>query len=222
MKRTLTAAVAGVALAGLIGVGVAAAADGTGPAGRLAEVLSGLVSKGTITQEQADAVDRAVTDSWEQERAERDANRAERTAEIDTLLQETLGKDSEAVREEIRAGKTLREIAGNSAEELAAAMVTLVEKRLDQAVTDGRITQAQADETLSRANERAKAWVAGEETSRMGRGMGLGLLFGPGLDGRMGRGHGGGFGHGPRDDANSDGGTGTTDSATTSSTSWRV
>ncbi len=202
MKRSLTAALAGVALAGLIGVGVAAAADGTGPAGRLAEALSNLVSKGTITQQQADAVADALTDSWEQERAAREADRAERTAEIDALLQKTLGMDSAAVREKIRAGTTLHEIAGESADELAAGMLDLVGKRLDAAVKEGRITQAQAEETLGRAKDRADAWVAGDDTTPMGRGMGLGLLFGPGMGPDDDFGPGGGMGHrggrGPR------------------------
>ncbi|HYN57573.1 MAG TPA: hypothetical protein VES03_10270 [Motilibacterales bacterium] len=194
MKRSLTAALAGVALAGLVGAGVAAAADGTGPAGRLADALSALVGNGTITQDQADEVSKALTDSWEQERADRDADRAERTAEIDALLQETLGMDSDAVRAKIAEGETLLEIAGDSAQELAFGMVDLVGQRLDRAVKEGRITQAQAEETLSRAKSRADAWAAGEETGMgrgMGRGMDLGLLFGPGM------GPEGGFGQGP-------------------------
>jgi polyhydroxyalkanoate synthesis regulator phasin len=231
MKRNVTAAVAGLALAGLIGVGVAAAAEGTGPAGRLAGALSDLVSKGTITQQQADAVGEALTDSWEQERDEREADRAARRAEIDALLTKTLGMDSDAVREQIQGGKTLREVAGNSADELAAGMLDLVGTRMDAAVKEGRITQAQADETLSRAKDRAKAWVAGEDSAMMGRGMGLGLLFGPemrpdggfgpgaGMGPGMGRGHGGGFGPGPMRDGDEPGTSGPT---TGSSTSWRA
>ena len=229
MKRTITAALTGVALAALIGAGVAAAADGDGPAGRLADALSGLVTKGTITQDQADAVSEALTQSWEQERAEREADRTERQAEIDALLQETLGMDSEAVRAKIAEGKTLLEIAGDSADDLADGMVDLVDARLDEAVKEGRITQEQATETLARAKERADAWVAGEDTGRMGRDLGLGLLFGPEMGpgpdgpghGGMGRGPGGGFGgHGPMgDDTGDDSGTSTTSAA---STSWRV
>lgn len=238
MKRSVTAALAGVALAGLIGVGVAAAAEGNGPAGRIADVLSGLVSTGTITQEQADAVGEALTDSWEQERAEREADRSARRAEVDALLQKTLGMDSEAVRKEVAGGRTLREIAGDSADELAAGMLDLVGTRLDAAVKDGRITQAQAEETLIRAKARADAWVAGEDTATMGRGMerggdlGLGLLFGPEMGpgmgpdsagGGMGRGHGGGFGHGPMGDGDEDGDlSGTSHWGTTSPTAWRI
>jgi polyhydroxyalkanoate synthesis regulator phasin len=233
MKRSVTAALAGVALAGLIGVGVAAAADGSGPAGRIAGALSGLVGNGTITQEQADAVSEALTDSWEQERAERDADRSARRAEVDALLQKTLGMDSDAVREKVRGGSTLREIAGDSADELAAGMLDLVDTRLDAAVEEGRITQAQADETLSRAKKRADAWVAGEDTAMMGRGMGLGLLFGPGMEdgsGRgagmgpgMGRGHGGGSWQGPMWDGDADDDQpATSGSSTASSTSWQA
>jgi polyhydroxyalkanoate synthesis regulator phasin len=229
MKRTLTAALAGVALAGLIGVGVAAAADGSGPAGRLASVLSGLVSNGTITQEQADAVGEALTDSWEAERAERQADRDARRAEVDALLEKTLGMDSEEVRDQVRAGKTLREVAGDSADELAAGMLDLVGKRLDEAVKEGRITQEQAEATLSRATERADAWVAGEDTGAMGRGMGLGLLFGEGMGrgdgfgpgGGMGRGHGGGQGPmGPRGGEDSD--SAESSSTSFSMTTWRT
>jgi polyhydroxyalkanoate synthesis regulator phasin len=235
MKRRVSAAVAGVALAALIGVGVAAAAEGSGPAGRVAEALAGLVSRGTITQQQADAVSQALTDSWEQERAEREADRAARRAEVDALLQRTLGMDSEAVREQIQGGKTLREVAGDSADELAAGMVDLLGERLDTAVKDGRITQDQAEETLSRAKARADAWVASEDTGMMGRGLGLGLLFGPGMGPDEGfgpregmgpgmhRGRGPGGGQGPMWDG--DEGTdqpGSTDSTTASSTSWRI
>jgi polyhydroxyalkanoate synthesis regulator phasin len=226
-----------VALAALIGVGVAAAAEGSGPAGRVAEALAGLVSRGTITQQQADAVSEALTDSWEQERAEREADRAARRAEVDALLERTLGMDSEAVREQIQGGKTLREVAGDSADELAAGMVDLLGKRLDTAVKDGRITQDQAEETLSRAKARADAWVAGEDTGMMGRGLGLGLLFGPGMgpDGGFGpgagmgpgmhggRGPGGGFGPGPMwDDDDDVDQPGSTDSTAASSTIWRI
>jgi polyhydroxyalkanoate synthesis regulator phasin len=233
MKRRVSAAVAGVALAALIGAGVAAAAEGSGPAGRVAEALAGLVSRGTITEAQADAVSEALTDSWEQERAEREADRAARRAEVDALLQKTLGMDSEEVRAQIQGGKTLREVAGDSADELAAGMLDLLGKRLDTAVKDGRITQDQAEETLSRAEARAKSWVAGEDTGRMGRGMGLGLLFGPGTGEGFGPGegrgpgmHGGrglGGGQGPMWDG--DEGTdqpGSTDSTGVTSTSWRT
>jgi len=196
MKRTVTAAVAGLALAGLIGVGVATAADGNGPAGRLGEALSGLVSKGTITQQQADDVAEALGKAHEQDRAEREQDRTERRAEMDALLEQTLDMDMDAVRQRLMAGESLLEIAGDSADELAAGMLSKLAERLDTAVDEGRITSDQAAETLTRAQDRADSWLAGEDT---GRGGGLGLLQGPGggMGPRGGMGHPG-PGHGPQ------------------------
>ena len=209
MRRTATAAIAGVALAALIGAGMAAAHDGQGPGGRLGEALSELVGKGTITQQQADSVEEALTDSWAEERQAREQDREDRRAEIDALLQSTIGADSEDVMEQLREGKTLLEIAGDSAEELADGMLALLTQRLDRAVEEGRITEEQAAETLTRAGGRAKAWLEGDD-SRAGRGWGLGLLLGrdsgmaEGMGAGMGpgamwggRGHHGGPGHGP-------------------------
>jgi polyhydroxyalkanoate synthesis regulator phasin len=208
MKRTMTAAIAGLALTGMIGVGVAAAATGDGPAGRLTDVLSGLVSSGTITQEQADAVSRALEDAREQARAEHEARHAERQAKVEALLQETLDLSVAEVRERMAAGETLKDIAGSRAQALADGAVDLAEEAAEQAVADGRITQEQADALATRAQERADAWLAGEP---MGRGGGLGLLLGgrgmgeggrglqghgdgDGMGGRGGPGHGGGMG----------------------------
>ncbi len=215
MKRTVTAAVAGVALAGLVGAGVATA-DGVGAGSKLAEALSGLVSQGTITQEQANKVEQALTDAREEAWADREAHRAEQREEMDSLLQETLGMTMDDVREQLRAGSTLREIAGDNADELVAGMAELLSQRLDEAVADGRLTQEQADEALARAAERSEAWLAGEEQ----RG-GLGLLMGPG-GGREG--HGGHGGHGPRGMHRDEVPESSGDSAVTDATSasWEV
>ena len=198
MKRTATAALAGLALAGLIGVGVAVADDGSGPVGRLSDVLSGLVSAGTITQEQADTVAEALTDARAEALAERDAARTEREAEVDSLLQRVLGKDLDQVRSELASGSTLLEIAGDDAQALADGMLDLLGARLDQAVAEGRLTDDQAATALERATEHADAWVAGRDT---GRGGGLGLLLGGmgprGHGGDLGPGFGMGRGHGP-------------------------
>ncbi len=227
MKRTVAAALTGVALAAVIGVGAAAAADGTGSAGRLADALSGLVSKGTITQQQADEVNQALTESWATDRAEHEQNRAARTAEIDALLSRTLGMDAAEVRAQIEGGKTLLEVAGDSADELAAGMLELVGARLDAAVKEGRITDSQAAETLARAEKRTDAWLAGEDTARAGRGRGLGLLFGLGVgadghgDGRGPGMNGGRSGHGrPGGDTSPEGDQ--AESEDTASTLWRT
>lgn len=242
MKRTATAAIAGVALAGLIGVGAAAAANGTGPGEHLAEVLSGLVDKGTISQQQADDVAKALTDARAEQWAEREQERTEHRAETDALLLQTLGMDMDALHERLAQGETLLEIAKekDAARELADGMVGLLATRLDEAVAEGRITSSQAEETLTAARSRADAWLDGQET---GPGAGLGLLLGggmgrwgvgpqgmgpEGMGPRGGMGHRGGQGYGQGygqrgwgDDGSTDG-SAPTGSTTAALTSWRA
>jgi polyhydroxyalkanoate synthesis regulator phasin len=215
MKRTVAAAVAGVALAGAVGAGVAMAATGNGPGSMVSDVLSGLVRNGTISQSQADAVEKALTDAREQAQADRQQARDDRQAEVDALLEDTVGLTRQEIRDQIAAGKTLREIAGDKADELVAGLAKILREDLDQAVADGRITQEQADAMAARAQERADAWVNGDDA--VGHGFGLEGLLGRGFG--MGR-HGGGpgmmgdrFGPGPQgwmDDGDDDGSTGST------------
>lgn len=195
MRRTVAAATAaGVALAGVVGLGVAAAATGNGPGARIADVLTKLVDDGTLTQKQADAVADALTEAREKAQAEQKAQAQDRSEEIEALLQKTLGLSTAEVRQQLAAGKTLKEIAGDNAKALADGAVALVKKHADEAVAEDRISQDQADRLVAQAQERADAWLAGDDEV----GRGLGLLFGLG----MGRGMGpggmmglGGMGH---------------------------
>lgn len=62
-------------------------------------------------------------------------------------LEKSLGLDPQAFREQMKAGKTLADIAkekGISAADLTAKIQALVEKNLDQAVKDGKVTADQA------------------------------------------------------------------------------
>ncbi|HEX6886702.1 MAG TPA: hypothetical protein VF143_01240 [Candidatus Nanopelagicales bacterium] len=200
MRRTMAAVLGGVTLAGAVGLGMAAAATDAGPGGRLAQVLGQLVDQGTITQEQADSVGRALAEARAGDRAELQARAAEHRAELDALLQRTIGKDLDEVRAAVVAGTTLKELAGDQADELADGLVALVEEHGADAVADGRLTQAQADAMVTRARERADAWLAGD-TSGPGGGL-LGMLAGPGAGmgpGGMGPGGmgAGGMGGGP-------------------------
>jgi polyhydroxyalkanoate synthesis regulator phasin len=221
----MTAAVAGVALASIAGAGIAVAATGDGPGSRLADVLAGLVQKGTINQEQADAVEQALGDARAEGMAEREQHRAEQQAEVDALLKDTLGLTREQVRERLAAGETLREIAGDNADEFVAGLQKLQKEHLDEAVADGRMTQEQADQFRARSDERVQSWLDGEDVG-LGREFGLGPLgrgMGDGMRGDgsgMGRGpgghHGGGFGMGGQglDDGADDATTGSTSMTT--------
>lgn len=90
---------------------------------------------------------------------------------------EYLGITEEALREQLRDGKTLAEAAnsaGKSVEGLVDALVADAEEKLDAAQAAGRLTEAQKQERLQELRERVTAMVNGE------RPAGAPRLFGPG------------------------------------------
>lgn len=117
----------------------------------LSALLSTLVSKGTITQAQADAVVAAAKSA----EAARDALRpvkimkGDRDAKL-TLIASTLGTDTKTVLTRIQAGESLATIAGAKKDALITALVADETKRIDAAVTAGALTAAQA--TTLKAN----------------------------------------------------------------------
>lgn len=214
MKRQtkLALAGAGTALAVVIaGTGVASAAGDAITSGNnpFSRVLDSLVSKGTITKSQADAIVAAT----EADRAARDADHEARHADMEMhraaeqkLIADTLGLEWSAIQTRLQAGETLGAIAGDKKAALTTALVAFEKSELDAAVKAGRITEAQATEMKANVEQRVADKLAG--TGRMGkgpRGDGDGDGFGP----RGGRGHHGrGFGPG-------DMGNGLTDKSST-------
>jgi polyhydroxyalkanoate synthesis regulator phasin len=76
-----------------------------------------------------------------------------------------LGLSEEELRESLRSGETLAEIAtgqGKTAEGLTQAMVDAATADLEQAVADGRLTEEQKQEILEDLPERIAAIVQGE------------------------------------------------------------
>lgn len=122
-----------------------------GPAAALDGILSGLVTKGTITQVQADAIKAAVLAAAETAKANRPAKAGgpDRAA-MDALISSTLGIDSATIKSRLKAGETLAAIAGSKKVALIAALVAEHSKRIDAKVTEGKITAAQA--TTLKAN----------------------------------------------------------------------
>jgi polyhydroxyalkanoate synthesis regulator phasin len=124
---------------------------GIGPEQALATILKGLVTKGTLTQAQADAVTAAVTAA----KVARDADRpmggkggpldADRAA-MEALVSTTIGVDSATIKSRLQAGESLAQIAGAKKDALIAALVANETKRIDAAVTAGKLTAAQATE----------------------------------------------------------------------------
>jgi polyhydroxyalkanoate synthesis regulator phasin len=122
-----------------------------GPIAALDGILSGLVTKGTITQVQADAVKAAVLSAAETAKA----NRPEKVggpdrAAMDALVSSTLGIDSATIKSRLQAGETLASIAGDKKDALIAALVAEHSKKIDAKVAAGKITAAQA--TTLKAN----------------------------------------------------------------------
>ena len=95
-----------------------------------------------------------------------------------------LGVEEDALRERLRDGETLAEVAkekGKSVDGLGSAIVAATTKRLDESVAAGRLTKAQRDEIVAGLKERTTAIVNGDFPAfggRLGPGLG-GPGFGP-------------------------------------------
>lgn len=213
MKRTVSAAIAGVALTGLMGVGVAAAASGDGPASRVADVLAGLVSKGTITQGQADTIQKALEDARSADLTERQKRHEEQRAQVEALYKDVLGLSADEVRAKLKDGTTLRKLAGNKADELAKGFSRIITAEVKQAVADGDMTQARADEILAGLDQRIEDWLDGKG------GPGVGLGMGRGHGARHG-GHGGGGDGGGSSSPTPDSGSSGSSSSGSSTAAW--
>ena len=89
-----------------------------------------------------------------------------------------LGVDEAALRERLRDGDTLAEVAkekGKSVDALVSAIVAATTKRIDEAVAAGRITKEQRDEIVAGLKQRTIEIVNGDFPALRGRG-------GPGFD----------------------------------------
>lgn len=216
MKKKVIAGVAVAAVAVSVALTGVASADTNSTTGglkdKLSSLLSGLVSKGTINQSQADAISKAIQDA----RAAEDANRptpaqmdAHRTAEI-AVITSTLGITEATLTSRLQAGDSLATIAGAKKDALIAALVAFENKEIDARVTAGTLTAAQA------VTEKAEVTARVNDQVNNTRPMGMG--------GRGGHGRGGHDGKGPQGGTSSGGtgglvvpGTGTTNSAKYSS-----
>ncbi|MGZ8735268.1 MAG: hypothetical protein ACXW1M_08780, partial [Acidimicrobiia bacterium] len=145
----LTLAGGGVGLA-LLGPSIASAADSStstadqlaadsgrpDPKARLTEVLRPLVDDGTITQAQADA----VIDALEQARP-KGRGPGGRGPGLDAAAT-ALGIDADALRVELRSGKTIAEVAadrGVDVQTVIDAIVAEMQSHLAEAVESGRL-----------------------------------------------------------------------------------
>ncbi len=95
-----------------------------------------------------------------------------------------LGVTEAQLRTALENGSTLADVAkdkGKSVEGLVDAMVADAQKHLDQAVEDGRLTEAQAEERLAEIEEHVTALVNGELPDRPQRSFGPPPMNGSGM-----------------------------------------
>lgn len=187
MNKKLIAAtvVAGVTVA-LGSAGIASAHDNKmGRGDKTVSVLNGLVTKGTLTQAQVDAITKAMAEARDADRAAHDAMHAERTK----VITDTLGIDEATLKSRLQAGESLATIAGAKKDALINALVAYETKKIDEAVAAGKLTAAQATEIKADLKNRVTAHV--EATRGLGKDLGKGLGKGPkDFKGHKGHGHG--------------------------------
>ncbi len=180
MKLRTRTSIAAVAVASVIGGGVAGAVL-TGPATALAQetedesttiadgvttledVLSGLVSEGVITQEQADAVGEAIREARPMRGHRHSGGGFLRGASEDVAA--IIGVTVDELGEALRSGSSLADVAaenGADAQEIIDLLVAEAQERLDTAVENGRLTEDEAAEKAAELETRITEMVNGE------------------------------------------------------------
>ena len=175
-----------------VSVTKASATGVKGPRAEVAAVLAALVTKGTITQAQSDAITAALAAAETAEHANGPAGVGMKDpAALLTLISTTIGIDSTTIQNRLAAGETLAAIAGAKKDALIAALVADETKRIDAAVTAGKLTAAQAT-TL-------KSTLTAHITEEVNSARPMGPMGGGKGDrgGKGGRGHGGPMGGAP-------------------------
>jgi len=155
MNKKLVAAIAATAIAlNVSATAVASADNGKGRAG-ISSLLSGLVSNGTITQSQADAITKAAQDARAAAKGVMDKNREA----IDSTITSTLGISLDSLKSRLKAGESLATIAGDKKAALITAISAEINKQIDAAVTAGKLTATQATAQKMKTTERVTNMV---------------------------------------------------------------
>lgn len=191
-KKLIAASVLSVAALTLGSVTVANAYDGRSDRDKVSTVLGGLVSKGTLTQAQVDAIKKAFDDARGEMRAKIDAERAAH----EKVITDALGISAADLATRLKAGDSLATIAGAKKDALITALVAHHTKKINDALAAGKLTAAQAASMKANLKDHVTRMV---ENSR---GTGQGGRDGDGM-GPHGKGHHGkgphGMGHHGKD-----------------------
>ena len=146
------------------------------PSAAVASVLATLVKDSTITQAQADKITAALTAA----RAAHEANEASKRGILEaeraarqSLIATTIGKSTAEIQSALASGQSLGAIAGDKRTALITALVADHTKKIDAAVTAGKITAAQATTMKANLTAHVTAQVDAVRPA-MGPGMGMG------------------------------------------------
>ena len=146
------------------------------PSAAIASVLATLVKDSTITQAQADKITAALTAARAAHEANEGSKRgileAERAAR-QSLIATTIGKSIAEIQSALASGQSLGAIAGDKRTALITALVADHTKKIDAAVTAGKITAAQATTMKANLTAHVTAQVDAVRPA-MGPGMGEG------------------------------------------------
>jgi len=137
------------------------------PGAAIASVLATLVKDSTITQAQADKITAALTAA----RAAHEANKGADRSARETLIATTIGKSVADIQSALASGQSLGAIAGDKRSALITVLVADHTKKIDAAVTAGKMTAAQA--TTMKANLTAHV-TAKVDAVRPAMGLGMG------------------------------------------------
>lgn len=186
MRTTLTTfALAGaLGLSGAAGVALltpavsyAATGDSTAFGSALKQALAGLVSDGTLTQAQADKVAGVLEDSrpgGPHPGRGSHGGHGHGPGRVDlAAAADALGMTVAELRTAVENGKTLADLAeekGVAQGALVEALVAVAKERMAAAVTDGRLTQEQADARAAYLETRITASLDDELRRPGGRG----------------------------------------------------
>jgi hypothetical protein len=132
----------------------------------ITSVLAGLVTKGTITQTQSDAIVAAVNAVRTAQTAPSmnggqgfGGARGAGMAKDQSVILSTLGITAATLQADRAAGQSLATIAGTNTQVLINALVAAKTTQINAEVTAGRITQAQATQMISGLLTRVTAEV---------------------------------------------------------------
>jgi polyhydroxyalkanoate synthesis regulator phasin len=173
-KKLIIATAAGVLTLGGVAVAVPVLADTDGETSvvdRIKSALSGLVDDGSLTQEQADEVATTLSDAGLGHGGHHGGDRIG----LETAA-EALGLTEAELRTALEPdGTSLADVAqdqGVDVGTLVDALVQAQQDRIAQAVEDGRLTQAEADERLADLEARVTERVNSDDLIRGHHGRG--------------------------------------------------